>query len=96
MRAWIGLNCVEREGEVRVLRVNADSPADIAGVQAGDRIVRIDGAAVRALEGFYKALWSGGAPEREVMLDIDRDGKTQTLKLQSVDRMKTLRRPGGI
>ena len=30
------------------------------------------------------------------MLDIDRDGKTQTLKLQSVDRMKTLRRPGGI
>lgn len=95
-RAWLGLNCVESEGGVRVVRVNADSPADIAGMLAGDRIVRIDGAEVRALEAFYKALWSGGAPERAVTIEIDRGGERQTLQLQSVDRMKTLRRAGGI
>ena len=95
-RAWIGLNCVEQEGEVRVVRVNDDSPADVAGLQPGDRIVRIDGSEVGALEAFYKALWSGGAPEREVTLEVRRGGESQTLKVQSVDRMKTLRRANGI
>jgi S1-C subfamily serine protease len=95
-RAWIGVNCVEQAGEVRVLRVNADSPADVAGLQPGDRIVRIDGTEVRALEALWKSLWTGGQPEREVTLDIERDQTPQTLKLQSVDRMKTLKHAQGI
>jgi serine protease Do len=95
-RAWIGLNCVERNGEVRVVRVNDDSPAEIGGVRVGDRILRIDGVEVRSLETLYKTLWGGGAPEREVRLDVRRDEAPQTLRLQSVDRMKTLRRARGI
>ena len=95
-RAWIGVNCVEAEGTVRVVRVSDDSPAEVAGVQPGDRIVRIDGTSVNALEVLWKTLWSGGAPEREVTLDIVRAGQPQTLKLQSVDRMKTLRSARGI
>ncbi|MBN8509792.1 MAG: serine protease [Burkholderiales bacterium] len=95
-RAWIGLNCVETEVGVRVVRVNGDSPAEIAGVEAGDRIVRIDGTDVTALDVLWKALWAGGAPEREVTLEIERGGERQTLKLQSVDRMKTLRSAQGI
>jgi serine protease Do len=95
-RAWIGVNCVEAEGSVRVVRVNSDSPAEVAGVEPGDRIVRIDGTAVNALEVLWKTLWAGGAPEREVTLDIVRAGQPQTLKLQSVDRMKTLKSAQGI
>jgi S1-C subfamily serine protease len=95
-RAWIGLNCAEVEGEVRVLRVNDDSPGDVAGLQPGDRIARIDGKRVRSLEGFYKALWDGGAPEREVQLEVRRGDETKQFKVQSVDRMKTLRRATGI
>jgi S1-C subfamily serine protease len=95
-RAWVGLNCVETEVGVRVVRVNGDSPAEIAGVEAGDRIVRIDGTDVTALDVLWKALWAGGAPEREVTLEIERGGERQTLKLQSVDRMKTLRSAQGI
>jgi S1-C subfamily serine protease len=95
-RAWLGVNCVEIEGGVRVVRVNRDSPADVAGVERGDRIVRIDGTDVTALDVLWKALWAGGAPEREVTLDIVRDGRAQTLKLQSVDRMKTLKSAQGI
>ena len=89
-RAWMGVNCVEAEGAVRVVRVNGDSPAEVAGLEPGDRIVRIDGTEVKALEVLWKTLWAGGAPEREVTLDIVRGGEPQTLKLQSVDRMKTL------
>ena len=54
------------------------------------------GTEVKALDVLWKTLWSGGAPEREVTLDIVRRGEAQTLKLQSVDRMKTLKSAQGI
>ena len=95
-RAWIGINAIELEGQVRVLRVNDDSPADAAGVQPGDSIVSIDGTAIAALDALWQSLWSGGAPEREVTLEIRRGEETKTLKVQTVDRMQTLRRAEGI
>ena len=95
-RAWLGLNCVERSGEVRVMRVNDDSPADVAGLQPGDRIMRIDGAAVGGLAQMYQSLWAGGAPERAVTLEILRAGNPQTVVVQTVDRAKTLRRAEGV
>ncbi len=95
-RAWLGLNCVEQGDAVRVVRVNDDSPADVAGLQAGDQILRIDGTEVLKLETLWKTLWSAPAAERAVVLDILRGGERQTLTVQSVDRAKTLRRPQGI
>jgi S1-C subfamily serine protease len=94
-RAWLGVNCVEIEGDVRIVRVNEDSPADVAGLAVGDRILRIDDTPVASLEALWKALWRGNA-EREVTVEIRRGAGQQTLKLQSVDRMKTLRRAQGI
>ncbi|WP_298831419.1 S1C family serine protease [uncultured Piscinibacter sp.] len=94
-RAWLGLNCTESGGEVHVLRVTRDSPADAAGVQPGDRILRIDDAEVGALETLWKTLWRDGA-ERDVTLTIVRDDELQTITVHATDRMKTLRRPQGI
>jgi len=94
-RAWLGLNCAENDGEVRVIRVTRDSPAEHAGLQPGDRILRIDGTEVGALETLYKQLWHD-RPERDVALVIRRGGETQTLTVRSLDRMKTLRKPQGI
>lgn len=95
-RAWLGVNCVEQDGQVRVLRVTPDSPAEAAGLQPGDHIARIDGTAVGALKPFYQALWRGSSPEREVTLEVRRGNESQTVKLQSQDRMKTLRQSQGI
>ncbi len=95
-RAWIGISCVEADGSVKVVRVSDDSPADVAGLQAGDQILRIDGTEVAHLETLWKRLWSGGVPEREVTLEIRRDGEKQTLKVFSVDRAKTLRHAQGV
>ncbi len=95
-RAWIGINCVEDEGQVKVMKVNDDSPADVAGLQEGDRILRIDGTAITALGQLWQTLWRGGAPEREITLEIQREDKTETLKVYSVDRAKTLRRAQGV
>ena len=94
-RAWLGLNCVEDEGQIRVIRLTGSGPAEEAGVRPGDQIVRIDGVAVDSLESFYKTLWQRD-PEREVSLDIRRAGTAQTLKVKAIDRMKTLRRPEGV
>ncbi len=95
-RAWLGINCVEDDGVLRVIRVSDDSPADVAGIQEGDRILRIDGTPVTALDQLWLTLWRGGAPEREVTLEIQREDKFETLKIYSVDRAKTLKRSQGV
>ncbi len=95
-RAWLGINCAEREGALQIVRVTDDSPAELAGLVPGDRILSIDGQAVAELGGLWKALWSGGQPERAVTLQIRRQGQEQTVVVNTVDRAKTLRRPEGI
>jgi serine protease Do len=95
-RAWLGINCIEQDGQLRVMRVNTDSPADVAGLQAGDRIVRIDGTEVHELDKLWKVLWDGGQPERDVVLDIKRGEHDRSIRLHSVDRMKTLKKAQGI
>jgi len=94
-RAWLGLNCVEIDGIVRVVRVTPDSPAADAGLQPGDVIVRIEDTDVNGLEGLYKTLWRDSA-ERDVMLVVSREGMHTTVKAHTRDRMKTLRQAQGV
>ncbi|MEW6706803.1 MAG: S1C family serine protease [Pseudomonadota bacterium] len=95
-RAWIGVNCVELNGAVRVVRVSTDGPADLAGVLPGDRIVRIDGNDVGTLGNLWKLLWAGGHPERVITLDIERGTEAKRLTLKTVDRMTMLKHAEGI
>lgn len=95
-RAWLGVNCQEQPDGVRVVRISRDSPAEAAGIEAGDLITGIDGAAVAGLEAFYKRLWSGGGAERNVTLELRRQGESRTVQVHSVDRMRTLRRARSI
>jgi serine protease Do len=96
MRAWLGLNCQESEGAVRVIRVSKESPAEEAGLEPGDLILKIDGVAVQSLEQLYKTLWSNETPERDVAIEISRGADFRTLNVRAVDRMKTLRKAKGI
>ena len=95
-RAWLGVNCVEQSGVLRVVRVAGDSPAEAAGLQVGDRILAIDGAAVSTLDTLWTRLWSGGPPERDVTLEIERDGTRQNVGLRSVDRAQAMARASGV
>lgn len=96
-RPWLGLNCIDDEGVVRVVRVGEDSPADVAGVEVGDVVLAIDGVPVADLARLWKTLWAGaerGAPtERAVRLELQRGTQRLQLTVQAVEREKTLRRP---
>lgn len=94
-RAWLGINCVEQGGQVLVVGVNDDSPAEAAGLRVGDRIASIDGAPVASLDALWTQLWRG-APEREVALQVERNGALQTLNVNTVDRQRQLRRASGV
>jgi len=95
-RAWLGVNCVEQAGTLHVVRVTGDSPAEAAGLRVGDRVLAIDGTAVNTLDTLWTRLWSGGPAEREVMLEIERDGARQNVRVRSIDRAQAIRRPAGV
>jgi S1-C subfamily serine protease len=94
-RAWIGVNCLEREGDLEIVRVNPGSPADEAGLQAGDRLLALDGMPLTSLEAFYKALWRDAA-ERDVRIDVTRGGERRSVTVHTLDRNTTLRRSLGV
>jgi S1-C subfamily serine protease len=94
-RAWLGISGVEHAGQVRVMRINDDSPAEAAGLRVGDRITAIDGVNVNTLEALWTQLWRG-APEREVAIEIERGEQKQTLNARTVDRNRQLKRASGV
>ena len=54
--------------------VQVDSPGAVAGVEAGDRIVVVDGSATESWEDVQFALMT--SPERPVKLTVERDGSS--------------------
>src|SRR5688500_14031826 len=61
-RPWLGINSREVDGRLHVIRVSRDSPAEAAGIAAGDIILGVGGEKVEKLDEFYTRIWSSGAP----------------------------------
>ena len=65
-------------GGVKIDEVNADSPAEKAGIKAGDIVVDYDGERVRSARQFTRLVQE--TPEgRSVPIGLMRDGKKQTV-----------------
>ena len=91
-RPWIGLNSVEDEGRLKVLRVSTGGPADRAGIRAGDIILAVGGEKFRDLPDFYRLLWATGEPGVEVGLTVLQGADVKTIRVRSIDRQDFLRR----
>jgi S1-C subfamily serine protease len=96
IRPWLGLSSSERGGHVEIVRVDRSGPALEAGLQPGDVVLEIDGVQVRTLEAFYKQLWKRPGAEADVELTVLQGSEVRKIKVHTVDRMQTLRKPEGI
>ena len=95
-RPWVGLTSSEQGGRVQIVRVNKDSPAQEAGLEAGDFVLAVDGTKVATLEAFYKKLWAHAQPDDEITLTVLQGADIKTIKFKAVDRMSTMQKPDGI
>jgi S1-C subfamily serine protease len=91
-RPWLGVNSLEENGRVTVMHVNEESPAEKAGVEAGDIILSVNGEPVESLEKFYGKLWRPGAkPGNEVRLTLLHGVSLKEVTVQSIDRREFMR-----
>ena len=95
-RPWLGLNSSDQGGRIQIVRVSRDSPAELAGLEAGDVVLAVDGSKVATLADFYKKLWDRAAPDAEVSLTVLQGADVKTLVLKAQDRLQTLKKPSGI
>lgn len=65
--------------ETTLAEVQADSPASVAGLQAGDRIVKVDGQPLTQWQSFVMQVRDN--PGKEMVLDVNRNGETVQLHL---------------
>ncbi|WP_096698048.1 S1C family serine protease [Polaromonas sp. AER18D-145] len=95
-RPWLGLNSIDQGGRIQIVRVSKDSPAELAGLEAGDVVLAVDGTKVATLADFYKKLWDRAAPDAEVALTVLQGADVKTIVLKAQDRLQTLKKPSGI
>jgi S1-C subfamily serine protease len=85
-RPWLGVSTHEVEGNVIVTRVATESPADLAPIRIGDVIVALGGQTIRGQADFYTRLWGSGAAGGEIVIDVLRDGRIQSVTVKPIDR----------
>jgi S1-C subfamily serine protease len=95
-RPWLGLTSTDQGGRVQIVRVSEGSPAQTAGLQAGDVVLSVDDSKVTTLEAFYKKLWDRPTPVAPVKLTVLQGADIRTLMVTPTDRMQTLQKPSGI
>lgn len=92
-RPWLGAFSAEYNGEVVVMSVADNGPADKAGLQRGDVISDVKDKEVRGLADFYRSVWASGPAGTELPLRVVRDGRETWLRVKSIDRAEALKKP---
>jgi serine protease Do len=85
-RPWIGVNSLEEDGRVKVVQVNEGSPAAIAGIQAGDIILSVEGEPVDSLQKFYGVLWSRGPAGVPLNIKVLHGPNVREVVVNSIER----------
>jgi serine protease Do len=95
-RAWLGINAVERQGRIQIVRVTPESPAQLAGIVPGLWLLGLNGKPVESLATFYKQLWAIPINSGSAQLTLF-DGKTiYQIPIPIIDRSTNIKKPLGI
>jgi S1-C subfamily serine protease len=92
-RPWLGAFSAEYNGEVVVMSVADNGPADQAGLKRGDIISDVKDKEINGLADFYRCVWASGPAGIELPLRVVRDGRETWLRVKSIDRAAALKKP---
>jgi S1-C subfamily serine protease len=85
-RPWLGMNVQEAHGRVVIMRVSSEGPAEQAGLQAGDIILKVEAREVTGLADFYRKVWALGAAGIDVSLSVLQGTQISEIIIHSIDR----------
>lgn len=81
-KGFLGLLAEDHDGDgLKVKRVGRESPAEAAGIKAGDVLLKMDGNELAQVDDL-KDMLKEKAPDDEVTFDMLRDGEPETLTLR--------------
>jgi serine protease Do len=81
-RGWVGVSISENEqGQVEIMEVEKESPAELAGLKEGDILLTIDGKKISDSPMFVSEVRSR-KPGQDVKLGLERDGKKIEAKVK--------------
>ena len=92
-RPWLGMYTQQAEGRLIVGGLAPGSPAERAGVQAGDLVLGVAGERTNSLADFLRRVWRLGGPGVEVPLMLARQGDVLRLNVRAADRNDFLKKP---
>jgi serine protease Do len=87
-RGWVGMRIEGVAGGVRVSDVLPESPAEKAGIQAGDRLVAVNGQAVKDVDDVVDLI-SHSAIGSPLQIGVDRGGRNLTLSVAVAQQPRT-------
>lgn len=90
-RPWMGLFTAEAGGQVEVIGLAQDGPAERSGLRAGDVIVKVNGETIASMADLYRKAWSTGSAGVDIAMTVLRDTYAFELVLQSEDRYARLK-----
>lgn len=93
---WLGLSTEVVRGNLTVVRVSPDGPADRAGIEPGDVVMSVDSDRVAGQADFYRKVWAVGPAGSAVPLRVLRGGSARDVKIDSIDRLDFLRKASGV
>ncbi|MBM3374869.1 MAG: serine protease [Betaproteobacteria bacterium] len=94
---WLGVHSEPHpQGGLVIQRIAAKSPAELAGLQQGDRILALQDQAILSLADFYRRIWASGPTGSALALSVVREGVTLRITLITGDRLKAQQRPSGV
>ncbi|MFX4223453.1 MAG: S1C family serine protease [Thalassobaculum sp.] len=92
-RPWLGMYCTEVEDRLVVAGLADDGPAELADVQVGDIVEKVDGERVSTLAEMFRAVWAVGPAGADIPITVIREGERLDLSIASISRGQLLKGP---
>jgi serine protease Do len=85
-RPWLGVLSQDHMGQLVVIGISDNGPADRAGLQRGDILHALNGEVLDDSADFYRKLWASGPAGTSVILRLERDNDTFDVTVRTGDR----------